>query len=356
MKTDYISAILAGLACLSLFSCEKSPATVEPKISISLIEARETSIDFTLTPVDAETVAWQIVETGTTVPGAEEIISSGHQVGTGTGTYTADNLTAGTSYTIAAAALNGEIYSSVAILETATSQSEPDEPAVPTLAIESVIPARNSIAFTYSSENAEAISYMVIGRSEAIPHADEIILNGTQVDMTQEEVVVEGLEANTSYTLVVVAQNGTEYSEVQSEYPTTMFEYEIDYDLDLTFTSVQIDMTTTDSGVGRVVAVFSTDDGIEMTALIYANIDNGSLESGTYNVVPTGTNTAFSIIEGEVSSSYCSFTHVVVDDNNLGAVVGGSMEVDADNNVTFDFVINEYYRLNGTFANLTIPS
>ena len=143
---------------MSLFSCEKSPATVEPKISISLIEARETSIDFTLTPVDAETVAWQIVETGTTVPGAEEIISSGHQVGTGTGTYTADNLTAGTSYTIAAAALNGEIYSSVAILETATSQSEPDEPAVPTLAIESVIPARKSIAFTYSSENAEAIS------------------------------------------------------------------------------------------------------------------------------------------------------------------------------------------------------
>ena len=47
---------------------------------------------------------------------------------------------------------------------------------------------------------------------------------------------------------------------------------------------------------------------------------------------------------------------MVVDDNNLGAVVGGSMEVDADNNVTFDFVINEYYRLNGTFANLTIPS
>ena len=65
MKTYYISAIMAGLACLSLYSCEeKNPETpdtpdtpVVPTISISLSEARETAIDFTLTPANAETVS-----------------------------------------------------------------------------------------------------------------------------------------------------------------------------------------------------------------------------------------------------------------------------------------------------------
>ena len=194
MKTYYISAIMAGLACLSLYSCEeKNPETpdtpVVPTISISLSEARETAIDFTLTPANAETVAWQIVETGTTVPGAEEIISSGNQVGTETGTYTADNLTAGTSYVIAAAALNGETYSSVATLEATTTVNEPD-PVAPTLTIESATPTRDGLTFTYSQENAEAISYVIVGGSDVIPQADDIIQEGTQVDLSQNEVVV----------------------------------------------------------------------------------------------------------------------------------------------------------------------
>ena len=68
MKTYYIPAIMAGLACLSLFSCEeKEPETpdtpVEPTVSISLVgEAKTTSIDFSLTPANAESVAWQIVD------------------------------------------------------------------------------------------------------------------------------------------------------------------------------------------------------------------------------------------------------------------------------------------------------
>ena len=61
MKTYYIPAIMAGLACLSLFSCEdKEPETpdtpVEPTVSISLGEAKTTSVDFTLTPANAESV------------------------------------------------------------------------------------------------------------------------------------------------------------------------------------------------------------------------------------------------------------------------------------------------------------
>ena len=59
---------------------------------------------------------------------------------------------------------------------------------------------------------------MVVGRSEAIPHADEILQTGTQVDLSQSEVTVEGLASNTSYTLAVAAQNGTAYSEVQFEF------------------------------------------------------------------------------------------------------------------------------------------
>ena len=356
MKTYYISAIMAGLACLSLYSCEeKNPETpdtpVMPTISISLSEARETAIDFTLTPANAETVAWQIVETGTTVPGAEEIISSGNQVGTETGTYTADNLTAGTSYVIAAAALNGETYSSVATLEATTTVNEPD-PVAPTLTIESATPTRDGLTFTYSQENAEAISYVIVGGSDAIPHADDIIQEGTQVDLSQNEVVVESLTPNTSYILAMAAQSGSAYSEVQSEHFTTMFEYQIDEDMDLTFTSVRIDgITEGSNGVSRFVTTFITDDEVELTTVFYADLVDGSPATGTYNVVSTTASNAeaFEIIAGDVSSSGGQYTFVKVDDSNMAGVGSGSMEISADN-ISFDFVINQYYTLSGSYA------
>ena len=356
MKTYYISAIMAGLACLSLYSCEeKNPETpdtpVVPTISISLSEARETAIDFTLTPANAETVAWQIVETGTTVPGAEEIISSGNQVGTETGTYTADNLTAGTSYVIAAAALNGETYSSVATLEATTTVNEPD-PVAPTLTIESATPTRDGLTFTYSQENAEAISYVIVGGSDAIPHADDIIQEGTQVDLNQNEVVVERLTPNTSYILAMAAQSGSAYSEVQSEHFTTMFEYQIDEDMDLTFTSVRIDgITEGSNGVSRFVTTFITDKEVELTTVFYADLVDGRPATGTYNVVSTTASNAeaFEIIAGDVSSSGGQYTFVKVDDSNMAGVGSGSMEISADS-ISFDFVINQYYTLSGSYA------
>lgn len=366
MKTYYISAIMAGLACLSLYSCEeKNPETpdtpdtpVVPTISISLSEARETAIDFTLTPANAETVAWQIVETGTTVPGAEEIISSGNQVGTETGTYTADNLTAGTSYVIAAAALNGETYSSVATLEATTTVNEPD-PVAPTLTIESATPTRDGLTFTYSQENAEAISYVIVGGSDVIPQADDIIQEGTQVDLNQNEVVVEGYTPNTSYILAVAAQSGSAYSEVQSEHFTTLFEYQIDEDIELTFTSVRIDgISEGSNGVSRFVTTFTTDKGAELTTVFYADLVDGSPATGTYNVVSTTASNAeaFEIIAGDVSSSGGQYTFVKVDDSNMAGVGSGSMEIAADN-ISFDFVINEYYTLSGSYVgNITVPS
>lgn len=354
MKAYYISAIMAGLACLSLYSCEeKNPETpdtpVVPTISISLSEARETAIDFTLTPANAETVAWQIVETGTAVPSAEEIISSGNQVGTETGTYTADNLTAGTSYVIAAAALNGETYSDVATLEATTTVDEPN-PVAPMLTIESVTPTRDGLTLTYSQENAEAISYVIVGGSDVIPQADDIIQEGTQVDLSQSEVVVENLTPNTSYILAMAAQNGSAYSEVQSDHFTTMFEYQIDEDMDLTFTSVRlVGMSENENGVNRIITTFTTDDGIELTTLFYADLVDGSPATGTYNVVSTGNSEAFDIIAGNVSSGGGQFTFVQVDDSNLGAVEGGSMEIAADN-ISFNFVINQYYTLSGSYT------
>ena len=362
MKTYYIPAIMAGLACLSLFSCEdKEPETpdtpVEPTVSISLGEAKTTSVDFTLTPANAESVAWQIVETGETVPTAEEILASGHSAGTESATYTADGLTPETSYVLAAAAVNGDLYSSVATLEVTTLAEGGDEVIIPTVAIESVRPKRDGLTFTYTQEDAEAIAYVVVGRSEAIPHADDILQTGTQVDLSQSEVTVEGLASNTSYTLAVAAQNGTAYSEVQSEFPTTLFEYQIDEDIELTFTSVSIDgVSESDNGVNRFLTTFTTDKGAELTVLFYANVVDGSPEAGTYNVVSTGITDAFSIIEGELSGGSGYNTFVKIDDSNLGAVVGGSMEIAADN-ISFDFVINEYYTLSGSYAgNITVPS
>ena len=354
---------MAGLACLSLFSCEeKEPETpdtpVEPTVSISLVgEAKTTSIDFSLTPANAESVAWQIVEAGETVPTAEEILASGHSAGTETATYTADGLTPETSYVLAAAAANGDLYSSVAKLEVTTLAEGGGEVIAPTVAVESVRPKRDGLTFTYTHEDAEAIAYVVVGRSEAIPHAEEILQNGTQVDLSQDEVTVEGQIPNTEYTLAVAAQNGTAYSEVQHEFFTTLYDYQIDEDTELTFTSVRIDgITEGSNGVSRFVTTFTTDEGAELTTLFYANLVDESPEAGTYNVVSTGTTDAFSVIEGDLNVGRGSNTFVKVDDSNLGAVVGGSMQIAADN-ITFDFVINEYYTLSGSYAgNITVPS
>ena len=365
MKT-YYTAIMAGLACLSLFSCEeKQPDTpdtpdtpVEPTVSISLVgEAKTTSIDFSLTPANAESVAWQIVEAGETVPTAEEILASGHSAGTETATYTADGLTPETSYVLAAAAANGDLYSSVATLDVTTLAEGGGEVIAPTVAVESVRPKRDGLTFTYSQEDAEAIAYVVVGRSEAIPHAEEILQNGIPVDLSQGEVTVEGQIPNTEYTLAVAAQNGTAYSEVQHEFFTTLYDYQIDEDTELTFTSVRIDgISGDDNEAKRFVTVFTTEDGAELTALFYANLVDESPEAGTYNVVSTGTTDAFSVIEGDLSGGRGSNTFVKVDDSNLGAVVGGSMQIAADN-ITFDFVINEYYTLSGSYAgNITVPS
>ncbi len=363
MKTYYIPAIMAGLACLSLFSCEdKEPETpdtpVEPTVSISLGEAKTTSVDFTLTPANAESVAWQIVEAGETVPTAEEILASGHSAGTESATYTADGLTPETSYVLAAAAANGDLYSSVATLEVTTLAEGGGEVIIPTVAIESVRSKRDGLTFTYTQEDAEAIAYVVVGRSEAIPHAEEILQTGIQVDLNQGEVTMEeGLEPNTLYTLAVAAQNGTAYSEVQHEFFTTLYDYQIDEDIELTFTSVKIDgISGDDNEAKRFVTVFTTEDGAELTTLFYANLVDGSPETGTYNVVSTGITDAFSIIEGELSGGSGYNTFVKVDDSNLGAVVGGSMEIAADN-ISFNFVINEYYTLSGSYAgNITVPS
>ena len=358
MKTYYIPAIMAGLACLSLFSCEeKEPETpdtpVEPTVSISLVgEAKTTSVDFSLTPANAESVAWQIVEAGETVPTAEEILASGHSVGTETATYTADGLTPETSYVLAAAAANGDLYSSVAKLEVTTLAEGGGEVIAPTVAIESVRPKRDGLTFTYTQEDAEAIAYVVVGRSEAIPHAEEILQTGTQVDLIQGEVTVEGQIPNTEYTLAVAAQNGTAYSEVQHEFFTTLYDYQIDEDTVLTFTSVNIDgITEGSNGVSRFVTTFITDEGAELTTVFYADLVGGSPATGTYNVVSTTASNAeaFEIIAGDVSSSGGQYTFVKVDDSNMAGVGSGSMEISADN-ISFDFVINQYYTLSGSYA------
>ena len=305
---------------------------------------------------NAESVAWQIVEAGETVPTAEEILASGHSAGTETATYTADGLTPETSYVLAAAAANGDLYSSVATLEVTTLAEGGGEVIAPTVAIESVRPKRDGLTFTYTQEDAEAIAYVVVGRSEAIPHAEEILQTGTQVDLSQGEVTMEeGLEPNTLYTLAVAAQNGTAYSEVQHEFFTTLYDYQIDEDIELTFTSVRIDgITESDNGVSRFVTTFTTDEGAELTTLFYANLVDES--PGTYNVVSTGTTDAFSVIEGDLNVGRGSNTFVKVNDSNLGAVEGGSMEISADN-ISFDFVINQYYTLSGSYVGkITAPS
>lgn len=66
----------------------------------------------------------------------------------------------------------------------------------------------NSVSFTVSATNAAECSYLVVGADETVPAASAILADGTSVDLANaSEIVAEGLEPSTEYTVAVAVSS-----------------------------------------------------------------------------------------------------------------------------------------------------
>ena len=204
---------------VTLTACdEDDPVTVAPKVSLKEGTAAASALTFTLTPADAQAVAYVVVEKGEAVPEAAAILETGVKAkADAAGEYTATGLDSETAYVIAAAAVNGNVYSAVAKTEMVTlpasvPEPEPERPAVELEAGETSV---SSLSFTLVSAHAEEVAYVVLKRGETVPEAAAILETGTKaLPDGENEYTVDGLERNTAYVIAAAAVNGEVYSGV----------------------------------------------------------------------------------------------------------------------------------------------
>ena len=310
----------------------------------------ENTVTFTLTPSDAEAVAYMILDEGAEQLSAEDILAGGTTAETSESTYTVENLTAATSYTIVAAARNGEVYSTVASASFTTIEPEV---IVPTLTLESVAATRTTVSFVYSCENATKVAYQLLESDAGIPQADRLLEEGVQVDMSSNEVVIEGCEVYHSYMLVAASMNDEGYySEVAYANIRTLQEDRLDEDIATSIEAAEVEIVGEQGDYNKLLATFEDAEGREVYISFYANISGTSIENGTYSV--TGNTNVGSIESGDIDPEmdwfYGSYIHYRDDmyDHYYAAISGGSMTIE-ENRVTFDLVFNNYFSYTATF-------
>ncbi len=97
-----ITVTLSGLG-FSLASCTKEDKTA-PAVTVTMGDATDHSISFTVTPDNATECAWICIESGNPIPSAESILAGGKKINADTpSTVTAGGLESQTTYSIIAA-------------------------------------------------------------------------------------------------------------------------------------------------------------------------------------------------------------------------------------------------------------
>lgn len=330
---------------------EPGPDSSDPTVAITGVTPSVDAITFTLNPKNAETVAWLAVEAGTELPDGPAIIADGHEADTSVAEYTADGLKPATEYVILAVACKGDIYSKVASAEATTLEGE--VPAVPEVTVEITKATRSAVTFAYTQAGAERMAYVISDAADGLT-AEQILAEGTELDINGSEAVAEGLSANTDYTVAVAAVSGDVYSEVAMADVTTMKGFMMDYDAtDIVFATVSasvISGTSADSK-HKLSAVFDNGSGTTFTTELWCALGaDGILPDGTYTV--GSGEEVLTMVPGKIWSAIefqGSVLTVAGDPNEYGAAVSGTMTVSGDR-IVFDMVINDDYAFTGSFA------
>lgn len=132
----------------------------------------------------------------------------------------ATRATADTSKDVAIEAFSAGGLSTVAKIQVESTGAAPAAPTVTVTGSETVDPTPSAMTFDIAtSANADGRKYLCLKSTEPAPDAAKVLAEGTAGAGTS--VTVENLEANTAYTIYVVAYSGDLTSEVASAGNTT---------------------------------------------------------------------------------------------------------------------------------------
>lgn len=201
-------ALLASalLMCLA-YGCNEVPEPEVKTPTILLEKGMEgvSSVSFKATTTDATKAAYVVVKDGENLPALADILASGTEMTldeNGAAEVTAEGLEANTKYQVVAAAANGAVNAGSNTLYMTTLKVE--DVAV---SVEVVHVDHESMSFRVNASGASRVAYLVLYASKNTPEASYVLLNGEDVDLSSREaVLVENLECNKEYQLVVVAE------------------------------------------------------------------------------------------------------------------------------------------------------
>ena len=352
MKRTFLAVLMAATMILAA-SCDKDNGnnnppeeTADPKVTVSIDTVTAYSFTYTVSPSDAETVAWMVLSADEPVPTAEDIIANGERMNATVPsiTRTAENLTPETGYIVVAAASSEDVYSEVATQSVTTSE----ELLVPTVTIgEFTRLTRTAATFTYSHTDAARVSYVAIVQGNEIPAPEQILAEGVSIDPAASEATVDNLTAGQRYVLALAAVSDKDmYSEVSDTTFVTMNAYLADEDVsDVVFSDVQARING-----NYITAVFTDESGTtSLQVAFYANLVDKKVPDGTYEVAPDNLQTEGikpGIAYGENDYEYTVLS--LEGGAELGQIDSGTMAV-GDGVYTFNFTFNEYFNFSGTF-------
>lgn len=203
---------LFALLLLLFVGCDKEPEYQTPKVTLSAVQTTETSLAFEINTDVAEKVAWIC---STEAKTAEEVLNNGTETTTGANTIVVKELTPSTTYTIYAAAVNGTETSHLAKLEMTTREKVD---VVPTVEVKVTEVASNSVRFQLTVDEAEKVAWICSTEAKT---ADDVLADGTEANVGTNDIVVEGLNPLTTYTIYAAARNGKAISELAKAQATT---------------------------------------------------------------------------------------------------------------------------------------
>ena len=214
MKKFRLFSLLVSLAALtaSFTACsEDDPAPAPqpeppkaPTVTLTAGVATIDGYDFTVASTDAETVKYLYNKKSEAVPVADKVLAEGKAVEGQNQKVTLTGLDADTEYWVVAAAegKGGKKLSDVLEFKTLA-----PEATVVTVAYKEESATDHSLVFTITPTNATKVRYHYVVKGEELPAADKVLENGsTAAADAASEVELNGLNAETTYTIFVVAE------------------------------------------------------------------------------------------------------------------------------------------------------
>ena len=202
MKKLFLLGILFPL--LFVACSDDDDGVLVPQVTLTPGEVEEHSLSFSVDPLNADFCAYMYVEEGTAIPDAESVLNKGTKVPADVKSdVTLDELKDDVTYNIVAAVGNAKYTVLSEVLKLTTMMD-----IIPQVTLTAGKATENTLSFTVNPVDATSGAYVCLKAGTQLPSAEEVIDKGTKFDVKeQSEIVVEGLEAGTSYIIAAAVVN-----------------------------------------------------------------------------------------------------------------------------------------------------